>query len=353
VGLVVDLQDARGVLTAAAEHADSGRTVPHEWVERTRQIDASPSRTFTVALGTALLAKATQPDIDALALKATSGPRGYSARTVGHAVLVPGAVKYAYDLRATGREPLNNQPFFRYDRIDEIERVHASARPHLPNLIAACKAINRLDSEAAQAALAAFLRVRMDAARARRAIDLRGTGVSMRDLIDKTERYVVDNPEGGRRGQAFVAAAFDLASQNVRSGRVNDPSRRMPGDVQVLDRGAPVLAVEVRQKAVTHVDAMQFAESLRKGEVATGLIAMLDPAQPELDEYDVLADAEDMFGVFLTLAYGVRDVLAAAAVWCGRPLGNVLGDFPVRMLKRLEEIEVSSASAQEWAALFP
>ncbi len=175
----------------------------------------------------------------------------------------------------------------------------------------------------------------------------------MSDLIGKTQDFITANSEGGRRGQAFVAAAFDLASSNVRSSRVNDPSRRMPGDVQLLDRGAPVLAVEVRQKTVSHEEAMHFAESLRKAEVATGLVAMLDPGQLELDEYDVLTDAERLYGVFLTLAYGVHDVLAAAAVWCGRPLDAVLSEFPVRMLERLEEIEVSRAGVQAWADLFP
>ena len=351
MGLAIDLQEAREVLAAAVEHAVSDRAVPEEWTKWTNRVDASPSKTFTVAFGTALLAKATNPNIDALALKATSGPDAYSARTVGHGVLVPGAVQYGYDLRATGREPLNNQPFFRYDRIDEIDRIHITARPHLPSLIDACRSINLLSADDAASALAAFLRVRLEAARAKRAIDLRGTGVSMSDLIEKTEAYITANAEGGRRGQAFVAAAFDLVSSSVRSSRVNDPSRRMPGDVQLLDRGTPVLAVEVRQKSVTHEEAMHFAEALRAGEVATGLIAMLDPAQAELDEYDVLADAERLFGVFLTLTYGVHDVLAAASVWCGRPLDDVLREFPARMLKRLEEIEVSLAGVQEWAAL--
>ena len=182
MGLSVDLEQARAVLRAGVELAASERPVSSEWTRWTNRIDASPSRTFTVALGTALLAKATNPQIDALALKATSGPRAYSARTVGHMVLVPGAVQYGYDLRARGREPLNNQPFFRYDRIDGIDRIHARARPHLPHLIAACKAINGLDTEGAKAALAAFLRVRMEAARTRRAVDLRGAGVSMSDL---------------------------------------------------------------------------------------------------------------------------------------------------------------------------
>jgi hypothetical protein len=352
VGLAVDLEDARAVLDEAAEWAESTRPVPDEWVDWTRRVDASPSKTFTVALGTALLAKATNPGVDALALKATSGPDAYSARAVAHQVLVPGALQHVYNLRATGREPLNNQPFFRYDRIDEIERIHTNARPHLPALIAACQAINQLDASGALAGLAAFLRVRMDAARERHAIDLRGAGPSLVQLIATTESFVTSDPEGGRRGQACVAAAFDLASATVHSGRINDPSRRMPGDVQVLEAGVPVLAVEVRQKEVNYYEAIQFAESLRRAEVATGLVAMLDPAQPELDEYDLLVDAERLHGVALTVAYGVQDVLLAAAVWCGKPLEDVLERFPSLMLDRLDQIDVAPATRQQWASLF-
>lgn len=353
MGLGVDLEHARAVLAEAVERAASERRVPTEWVKWTDEVDASPSKTFTVALGTALLARATNPKIDALALKATSGDRAYSARTVGHGVLVPGAVQYGYYLRATGREPLNNQPFFRYDRIDEIDRIHASARPFLPKLIQACRAINKLSEAQAKAALAAFLRVRLNAAKARQAVDLRGVGVSVKDLVEQTEEFISSKPEGGRRGQAFVAAAFDLASPNVRSVRVNDPSRRMPGDVQLLEGGVPVLGVEVRQKVVTHDEALQFAESLRKGEVATGLVAMLDPRQAALDDYDVLVDAENLHGVTLALAYGVQEVLLDAAVWCGRPLEHVLREFPIRMLERLEEIEASAEGVRRWASLFP
>ncbi|HEY2282226.1 MAG TPA: restriction endonuclease, SacI family [Solirubrobacteraceae bacterium] len=353
MGLAVDQTEARAILDEAAQWAVSDRNVPDEWTEWTRRIDNSPSKTFTVALGTALLAKATNPAIDALALKATSGQNAYSARTVGHRVLVPGAVRHRYDLRATGREPLNNQPFFRYNRIDEIDRIHARARPHLPDLIAACQAINRLDAQQAYAALAAFLRVRMDAARGHPTIDLRGSSSSMSDLIDKTERFVTSNPEGGRRGQAFVAAAFDLGSASVRSCRVNDPSRRMPGDVQLLVGGAPVLAVEVRQKTVSHEETMHFAESLRQGQVAIGLLAMLDSTQDELDGRRVREDGERLYGVFMALAYGVEEILGNAVVWCGCPLDTVLDGFPRRMLARLEEIETSSDGLHAWDALFP
>lgn len=352
MGLTVDRDQAEQVLEAAAQRAASDESVPARWTRTTREIDECPSRSFTPVLGTALLARATNPNIDALTLKSGAGPRAYSARSVATNVLVPGAVKYGYDLRATGREPLNNQPFFRYDRIDLMEHVRGDAEPWVPVLIAACKAINRLTATQAEEALAAFLRVRMKAAESRHAIDLRGSALSMVELLAQTEVFIDANPEGGRRGQAFVAAAFDLASPNVRSIRVNDPSRRMPGDVQVLQQGAPALAIEARQKPVTAEDVALFAESLREGDVASGLVAMLDPDQDELDATGVLEAAERDSGVFVWLGYGVFEILGAAAVWCGCPLDQVLLEFPRRMAERLEEIEVSTAALQSWEQIF-
>jgi SacI restriction endonuclease len=351
MGLRVDLEDARALLDQAVAWAQSDQAVPDEWIEWTKRVDSSPSKTFTVALGTALLAKATNPEIDALALKATSGDSAYSARTVGHSVLVPGAVEHGYNLRATGREPLNNQPFFRYDRIDEIDRIHPGAKPFLPDLIAACQAINRLDASEARAGLAAFLRVRLEATRSL-SIEMPDKAISVSSLVKRTEGFITADPEGGRRGQAFVAAVFDLVSSSVRSARVNDPSRRLPGDVQVFEGDRPVLAVEVRQKPVSHVEALQFAESLRKSDARTGLVAMLDPDQPQLDPYALMVDAETMQGVALHVAYGVWDLLIAATVWSGKPLNAVLADFPRRMLARLNEIDASQDGVEHWARLF-
>jgi hypothetical protein len=353
VGLSIDRAQATKVLEAAARQADSDHRVPEEWTLRTHKIDECPSRSFTPVLGTALLARATNPEIDALALKSGAGPHAYSARSIATGVLVPGAVKHGYDLRATGREPLNNQPFFRYDRIDRMDHVRADAEPWVPVLIDACKAINNLSATEAQLALAAYLRVRMEAARARHAIDLRGSALSMVDLLAQTEDFIDARPEGGRRGQAFVAAAFDLTSPHVRSVRVNDPSRRMPGDVQVLNHGAPVLAIEARQKPVSAEEVALFAESLRNGDVASGLVAMLHPEQPKLDAMKVLEAAERQSGVFVWLADGVPETLGAAAVWSGCPLDDILIDFPQRMAERLEEIEASPAALEDWEQRFP
>ncbi len=352
MGLKVDKAKSEQILELAVSRAVSGGPLPEEWIRWTKRVDASPSLTFTAALGTALLAKATNPLVDALSLKASAGPSAYSARNIGHGVLVPGAVRYGFDLRATGREPLNNQPFFQNDRIDTIERIHVNARPFLPDLIAACRAINELDSEEAQLALAAFIRVRMAAAHARQAMEVSQSSFPIGDLIESTSEFISSNPEHGRRGQAFVAAAFDLASPTVRSARVNDPSRNFPGDVQVLENDVVVLAVEVRQKTVSFEEALQFAESLKKGKVLKGLVAMLSPDQKRLDAGNLLTEAESRHGVVLGASYGVQDVLLDVSIWGGISLAEIGAMFPERMLRRLEEIETSENGIRDWVSRF-
>ena len=352
MGISIDLAEARSVLEAAVEVARSNAQLPNEWTDRTIANDQCPSKTFTPVLGTALLAKATDPRIDALSLKQKPGKNAYSARVLADKVLVPGAIVYGYFLRTTGREPLNNQPFFRYLRIDEIDRIKGGAAAYLPKLIEACEEINMLGSEEARLALAAFLRVRIQAHEDRENIDLRASELSLLETIDKTVRFVTEKPEGGKRGQAFVAAAFDLGGHDVRSIRVNDPSRNMPGDVIVIQSAVPVLAVEVRQKPVDFEDTQHFAESLRGGGVPLGLVAMLSPKQKQLDADEVQAKAEQNYGVALDCAYGVRQMLLTSVTWSGQPLDESLRTFPERYLSRLREIEVADESIREWASQF-
>jgi hypothetical protein len=139
-------------------------------------------------------------------------------------------------------------------------------------LIDACAEINRLSSRRALVALAAFIRVRMAAAANVTGLDLRGARLGLSTLISGIEDFITQNSEGGRRGQALAAAAFDLAFPYVRTGRVNDPSRRHPGDVQIMDGPWVVPAAEVRQKHVAEIEVLQFAASLRESKVANGVI---------------------------------------------------------------------------------
>jgi hypothetical protein len=348
-----DRGKARQQLEAAVALAEGpDESLPAEWLERTRRVGQSPNRTFVAALGTGLLAKATDSRVDPLALKEDAGERAYSARGLCHAILVPAAGEFGFHLGATGREPLNNQPFFRYDRIDAIERIHSRAREALGYLIECLRRVDELDERAALLGLAAFVRVRTQVAAAVQRLPLAEVGLGVEELLASTAGFLVEDPEYGRRGQAFVAAVFDLVFDEVRSGRVHDPSVRAPGDVRALHRGRVVVAAEVRQKPVPATEVLQFAERLQAAGIRRGVVAALAPEQPRIDSAGLRRVAWERHEVLMTILVGPAAVLLGALAWGTCPLEECLAEFPAKMLERLEEQEVSDAGQGGWAALF-
>jgi hypothetical protein len=350
IGIRIHPEDAERRLGAAVDMArDKTVTLPSEWLERTHEVGKSTNRTFVAMLGTALLAKATDGTADTLAIKANSGDRAYSARSLCHNVLVPAAVKFGFHLGATGREPLNNQPFFRYNRVDEIERV--MDRPSLDYLTRCLQLADRLDPEQAIRAFAAFLKVRTDIAAQARQLTLEKLDWNIDELVESTGRFLEEDAEGGRRGQAFVAAVFDLVFDQVRTSRVNDPSRRMPGDVQALRGNWVTLVAEARQKPVTESEVLQFASSLGAAGVRRGMVAALARNQPPLDVAALRRAAWRQHKVMMTIMVGVPEVLLGALSWGSHLLEEQLAEFPIRMLRRMEELEVSEAGQQSWTRL--
>ena len=73
-----------------------------------------------------------------------------------------------------------------------------------------------------------------------------------------------EGSEGGRLAQAVVAGLMDTFAgpERVESGRVNDPSRRHPGDVCVRAVDADVWekAFEIRDKPVSMSDVQIFGD---------------------------------------------------------------------------------------------
>jgi hypothetical protein len=105
VGMTVSQTAARQRLDEAFAWASSDRPVPEAWTRFAEQTFQMTSKTYTPALGTVLLARATDDRIDPLSIKTEFGPNTYSLRTVGHEVLVPAARSLGFSIRNTGREP--------------------------------------------------------------------------------------------------------------------------------------------------------------------------------------------------------------------------------------------------------
>ena len=108
-----------------------------------------------------MLAKAPRLDVDLLAIKPSKdrgNPGAYSARNLYHQVLVPLAVDLGVSLGVTGREPLNNQPYFRIAKLGDDTPVRQSGRAafdHMRNLVDELQGLRA--KEEARAALAAFI----------------------------------------------------------------------------------------------------------------------------------------------------------------------------------------------------
>ena len=79
--------------------------------------------------------------------------------------------------------------------------------------------------------------------------------VTPEQLVDAIWRFVSADSEHGRRAQAVVAGLLDVyaSPSRVESGRINDPSRKYPGDVCVRSLDDP----EVWEKAFEVRDVIE------------------------------------------------------------------------------------------------
>jgi len=353
VGQSVDRGQAELLLRKALALASAGRELPEEWLERTRQVGLSPCKTYVAVLGTILLAKATNPNVDVFALKATTdSPGAYGPRMLGHQVLVPFAIDNRIHLGARGREPWNNQPWFRYEVAESSMRIAAKCRSAFEYLLSCFARVAELTDEEAFMSLAAFLRERQHAEALYEQLQLGDRPLTLRGLVEITGTFVIRDPEGGKRGQALAAAAFDLVFSNVESGGINDPSGHWPGDVQIFgDAADPVQCCEVRQKPVSSSDVLIFCQSLQSFRVRRGVVVMLNPEQEPLDGTALVRDVEERFGVTLTLLTGVDELLRTATSWSNQPVVESLVELVERFSERLQEIEASPEAVTEWQQL--
>ena len=352
MGVTLDHHQALDLLERALALAKSAEPLPTEWVDRATRVSTAQSKSFTPMLGTALLAKATNDHVSSLALKEGAGHSAYSARGLAHGVLVPFAARHGINLRTTGAEPLNNQPFFRYEVVSREMKVRSGNQGELSYLVECLERVDFLRQEEALLALAAFLQARI-ADPATTLVDLELSHVpNLVMLTSATESFVTADAEGGRRGQALGAATLDLVYDDVRTARVNNPSRGRPGDVVVMESAMAVFCgIEVRQKPVSMVEVMQFAGRLAHDEIRRGMVFALHPSQVAPSAADVLISVWSEHGVLMEMVCGVGAVLSRGLLQSSLPLTAALQAFPTRMLRRLHEMECAPETMDDWRAI--
>lgn len=346
------------------EEATRPDTVPlnQDWVKKVETLSQlceqkGGSRTHIAFLGTAMLAKATDARADLFAIKpehAVGNENAFSARILSEKVIVPGAAEFGISIGVTGRQPLNNQPYFRMTRLDDGTPVSRGAKEGFDYMVDLVRQLDGMNREKdAREALRAFIAVR------RKYItryDEHQDGLISPDrLLAAIQSFVQQDSEGGRRAQAVVAGLMDVfaGSDLVESGRINDPSRKHPGDVCVRAADDPEIwekAIEVRDKPVSESDVQIFGKKCLDMSVRDACLVMVAERQERLDVH-ALTQWANQFGIGVTLFHGWQEFVDQALFWASAPKPVAASKALATIHERLVGVEASTEAVRYWAQL--
>jgi hypothetical protein len=354
--MIINKAAARAILREENTQVESG-PISKPWMQRFERLsdlcDGS-ARTHIAALGTALLAKAADLNVDVFALKrGKGGPRAYSARGLAEEVLAPEAARLGIDIGVTGPEPLNNQPYFREPRISREMPVRPNARPTLFELCNILELLDRIESaQEARLVLRTFIHVRRKRL-PRYAPGAAARSLSLEELAALIEAFVGEHSEGGRRAQACVAGLMDVvaAPERVITGRVNDPDRKFPGDVGVLaqiDPSSWERVFEVRDKPIIDADLHFFGQKCAIASIGRGAIIAGAIDQEGFDPHEPLRLIEERMKVTVTVFFSWKEFVRSTLFWLGSPDPTLPSKAAEAIYKRLVAIEVSEEGAAVW-----
>lgn len=315
-------------------------------------------KTHIAFLGTSLLAKSLNAKVDLYAIKPNQdkkNPNAYSARTLCHTVLVPLSAELGIDLGVTGREPLNNQPYFRMRSLKDKTPIHSNGKAAFAILLDLIKELTEIKSEKkAREALAAYIYVRKTAQKNYNFTsgDLKVTADTLCKQIDLLLSHAT---EGGKIAQAVVAGLCDVfaGEDRVDTGRINDPSRKYPGDVSIRvssDSKSIEKSFEVRDKPVNTSDVHIFGKKCADFGVRESAIVMVSKLQKQLDIEKISAWATQL-GIGMTLFHGWTGFIEQILFWSesSKPEAATLAAKQIE--KRLIQLEASSAAITYWQGL--
>ncbi len=358
MSVTVDIESARRVFVAAYALATSNRhdTNWETRIDNLSRICESVNKTHIAFIGTALLAKATNLNVDVFAIKAKAGTAGaYSARRVVQHALVPEARTLKVDIGVSGKEPLNNQPYFQNSVVTREMVVHSTAKAALHAVYEILEVLTVIrDTAEAMSALAAFIKVRRSYWKAPAPYSSPEAALALTEFIQRIEDLVLEDSEGGRRAQAVAAGLMDAFQDGaiVETGRVNDPSRSVPGDIAVYDppedESTPTLrmVIEVRDKQVTDADIHTFSS---RAATVVGRAAILAVAlgQEQIDVPSAQKVAADL-GLDLQVFVGWTPYARQIFFWSPDDAAKAIRAAHEFVYQRLVELECSSEAQRAW-----
>lgn len=354
MAITIDVDEAVRELEQAALLArDPGHSPSKLWLARVAELEGwKGNKLALTAFATAVLAKATEPDVDPLSLIDRSGdPHSYNARLFARDVVVPNARRLGFLLGTPGPDPLAGSPWFGPERIDEINKWKPSAKPRADDLVGWLAGLSR---EEARLALVALIRLRSEARQRqleerKTALMVIGGALFLGGLSSAVDRFINRNPEEGRRGAAAAAAAFEAAGKRVAARPVNDPGQI---DVDVLDRKHQLLiGIEVKQRRATEKDAIDIAVGVQERGATRAILCAFGQGTERLPDARLVHEADSEHGVLLHIVYGVGDLLRLASLTSEVDRPALLRDFPRVFSAQLEALGGGHEALDQWKAL--
>lgn len=311
MSIALDHIRAKAILfeeTAAARRAESTPLV-EGWKDRVAHLGAlcphGKSSTLIAALGTAILAKATDDRVDIYALlDRGEAAKSYSARSLADGVWARHRAELGIDIGANGANPLNNAPFLGKTRIDEITGVRN--RAGWTAFMACMDALKDLESsDVTRQALRGFVVARSRSLLTAITVSPQeGDDLTQGGLVDILSRFVAEDSDGGRRAQSVVAGMLDAAFgiERVVVGVINDPDRHAPLDVSVTDgRGGFSIAFEVKDKPISEHHVRSSVEKTVKDHELRNLAFAAVSNQQRTQDFDQTVLWAARHGVKLTM----------------------------------------------------
>lgn len=352
MSISLDHGRAKQILFAEADAARRGDStdIVTAWTERVKVLTQlcphGKSSTVFAALGTAILAKATNDRVDVYSLlDRGEAPDSYSARSLADNVWAKHRGELEVDLGANGANPLNNTPFIGKTRIDEITGVRNQAG--WKYFMECMQALKDLPSAAeARQALRGFIIARSRSLLPPIQIDpAAGDDLTVSALIAAIEQYVAEDSEGGRRAQAGVAAILDatFGQEHVIVGVINDPDRHAPLDVSVTHAaGEFCIAFEVKDKPIGDHHVRTTIEKTVKNHSLRNLAFVAISKQQTARNFDEVVKWAAARGVKITIFLDWSTLYLACKCFASTTDRIFEGTVFRRLLARGSELGVAS-----------
>lgn len=323
------------------------------WLERARLLGRSPSVAFIAAVGSVLLAKATDDRVNSYVIKQREGSgQAYSLRSAA-TVLALKQHQYGYDIGSSSvRDPINHSTLNGATRWDiALERITRAHKPFFQVILSWLSDIEIMSRDEALRALAAYIRVRSEVVSGAAAEQVPPSVAQpprLGELVDALEGFSSADAERGARGMALVAACYRCAGFAAEVPSRNDPRRI---DVPIKRDGVLVIGSEVKQQPASSA----IVDSLVRDGIEAGvdrvLLAVLRPGR--LEAVDRVAEVRraERRGVVLRIVENVRELVHESLVASDATVNAFCAAMPRAYADALREIRVGDDTVTAWVAI--